>query len=178
MSTSKVVGAVVALIGLVAACGPKEAETPASPKLVQVCDAICGKRAACDAKADAAACRTRCTTYESMRHAEAFRESAGDSFLACIVTNACDADLAAAANRCAVEVSARLPPSAKAKALCAKLEPQFRDCNVTWRVPCVAELNLFADQDLAAFDECVDRQCRNGATCFRSAEAQVVSKHH
>lgn len=52
-----------------------------------------------------------------MRRSESFRDGAGDSFRACLTTNACAADLAAAANGCAVEVSNRLAPSAKAKAL-------------------------------------------------------------
>ena len=44
-----------------------------------------------------------------MRRSESLRDGAGDSFLACLTTNACAADLAAAANR--------LAPSAEEKAL-------------------------------------------------------------
>ena len=178
MTGSSVVAVSCVLFALIAACGQKQAETPASPRLAGACDAICAKRAGCDAKFEAGACRTRCTTYESLRRSESFRDGAGDSFLTCLTTHACDPDLGAAGNACAVEVSNRLAPSAKAKALCAKLEPQFRDCNATWAVPCLAELNLFSDQDLAGFDECVDRQCRNGATCFRGAEERALSNHH
>ena len=166
------------VLGVVAmACGPTRAETPASPKLTQMCDSLCGKRASCEKGFEASACKTRCTTYEALRRIEAFRGDAGDRILECVNKDACAADLGEAAKRCANEIGKTLPVSDKAKALCAKLEPQFRDCNIAWETPCTQELSFYEPADLGVFDECVDRQCRGGRACFAEAEHALLSKH-
>ena len=176
MTTTVVRTLAAAIFGAVVACGGALASTPPSAKLAQSCDAICSKRKECDARFDGEACKKRCTTLESVRKIEAFRPEATDPILACITANACDADLGAKAGKCVTDVAAKLPVSARAKALCVKLESTFNDCGIPWSQPCTAELSLFAEQDLVVFDGCVDRSCRGGVHCFRDAENGLISR--
>ena len=172
----KVLGGLVSLCVVAVACAPK-AETPASPKLVQTCDSICAKRASCEKGFSAEACNKRCTTYESVRDVEGFRGDVGDRILDCLAKDACAEDLGAATNKCAAEVGKTLPRTDKVKSLCGKLESQFRDCNLTWKIPCPDLLSLYDPADLGAFDECVDRQCRGGSACFRETGHTLQRKH-
>ena len=110
------------------------------------------------------------------RRFEAFRPAATDLFLACLSTNACEKDFTAKAKACAGEVPKKLPAGPRAKALCAKLEPQLADCGTTWKVTCVDDLTLFAEEDLGVFDECVGRSCRSSTSCFRAAEDGLVNR--
>lgn len=157
----------------IAACSPK-AEAPASPKLAQTCDALCKKRGSCDPKFDVTACNQRCTTSEAVRKLEGYRGDAGDKILECASKQCGEIDTVL--HTCAQEVASTFPPSDKAKALCAKIEPQFRDCNIKLQTPCLTSLTLLDPADLGKFDECVDRQCRNGRVCYEEAEHQVLMK--
>lgn len=51
------------------------------------------------------------------------------------------------------KVATKLAPTAKAKAMCAKLEPPMNDCGVAWNLPCTAELSVFAESDFSVFEE-------------------------
>lgn len=167
-----------AYVLVIVACGPGQASTPPSARILKACDALCEKAKDCKGALDIERCKSRCSTTDSMRKVEAFRPEAGDAMLACVTANVCEPEREAADKRCAHEVAQKLPVSPKVKALCAKLEDAFASCSTRWVTPCTEELRFFADQDLDGFGECVDRSCRGGANCFREAEHAILTKAH
>ena len=170
-------GALAAVSFVMVACGGRAA-TPASPKLTQACESFCARYANCPAHPDGEACRTRCTTRDSVRRVEAMRAEASDAWWSCFSANACEADLGAAGERCVRAVATKLPPTAKAKAMCAKLEPPMNDCGVTWNMPCTAELSVFEESDLSVFEECASRSCKRIGTCFSESERELLARRH
>lgn len=171
-------GSALVVTGIVAGCGAsgRVASSPPSEKLTQACDAFCTKRASCDAKFEKEACKARCTTSAAFRKVEALKREATNSILECLVANACDADLQARGQDCYRATAKALPTSPRVKHLCAKLEDAFVSCNATWKTPCIDDLKVFEDADLADFDECINRSCRSGMACFRSAEDKLLSR--
>jgi hypothetical protein len=104
------------------------------------------------------------------------RAEASDAWWSCFTANACEADLEAAGKRCGREIATKLPATARAKAICTKLEPAMTDCGVAWHIPCAAELSVFAESDLADFEACAGRTCKHVASCFNEAERELLGR--
>jgi hypothetical protein len=167
-----------AFLLVIVACGPGEASSPPSARILQACDGLCEKGKECKGAIDVERCKSRCSAAESIRRVESFRPEASDAMLACLTANVCEPDHDAMGKRCVHDVAQKLTVSPKVKALCVKLEDAFAACGTKWNAPCTEELRLFADQDLDGFGECVDRSCRGGANCFREAEHAILAKPH
>ena len=152
--------------------------SPPSARILKACDGLCEKGKECKGALDVERCKSRCSSAESIRKIESFRQEAGDAMLACLTANVCEPDHEALGKRCVHEVAQSLPVTPKLKAVCAKLEDAFAACGTKWITPCTEELRFFADQDLDGFGECVNRSCKGGANCFREAEHAILTKPH
>jgi hypothetical protein len=174
----KALGCCVVVVVAVACGGSGRAASAPSARLTKSCDTLCEKRGTCGGAADFERCKTRCSTSEAFRKIDAFKAEASDQMWSCLTANVCDPDHEAMGKRCVHEVAQKLPLTPKAKSMCAKLEDAFASCGAPWATPCTEELRFFDDADLDGFGECVDRSCRSGVACFRSAEHALLSRPH
>ena len=175
------VGAVLVACG--GAGGGKHSTTPASPRLVQACDAIGAKLHECQPKRDIAEFKKECEGRDIFRFFDAVKPAdVSDKLFACVSTNACAKNVAEATRACESDAVKTVTLSPRAKTLCAKLEYDLSDCSATggsaFATPCDVEMRLYADADLKLFEECQNRNCRSGTACINEAHATIWSRPH